>query len=91
MTNSSNCLLNISNKDIASKFILEDKVRMYFEIFDKFNLRGVIKFSNKIFTTNFNKLEIQINRRDFYTRLQNKVGFIPFIYNKRKIVIINND
>lgn len=75
-------------KETLNKFMLEDKIRDYFEIFDLFSLKGIAKFSNLVINNTFNKLEIQINKKDFFAH-QKLAGYIPFIYKKRKIIIKN--
>jgi hypothetical protein len=75
-----------SKEETIYKYILEEKIRDFKIISDLFNLKSITKISSLLSSTNFNNLEIEINKKDFYSH-QKLVGYIPFIYKKRKIKI----
>lgn len=82
-----------TKKDLVEAFIINDKLKDYYTIYDKFQLNNIIKLSSLLFDKNFNVLILEVDRKNFYNSYNtfNKVGYMPFIKDKRKIHIKNKD
>lgn len=86
-------ILNIQNidnnpKDPLRKYLLEEKVRDYFDLIDEYFLQDYIaNFHWNLFELNFRQLELTLRKNSLLTS-SNKMIFIPFRYRNKKILII---
>jgi hypothetical protein len=80
---------NIDNnpEDPLIKYLLEEKVRDYFDLVDEYFLQDYIaNFHWNLFELNFRQLELTIRKNSLLTS-SNKIIFIPFRYRNKKILI----
>lgn len=69
------------------KYLLEEKVRAYFDLIDEYFLQNYIaNFDSTLFESNFKYLELTLRKNSLLT-LSNKVIYIPFRYRNKKILI----
>lgn len=76
-----------NSQEQFKKYLLEEKVRDYFDLVDEYFLQNYIaNFNSTLFESNFKQLELTLRKNSLLT-LSNKVIYIPFKYRNKKILI----
>lgn len=76
-----------NSQEQFKKYLLEEKVRDYFDLIDEYFLQNYIaNFNSNLFESNFKQLELTLRKNSLLT-LSNKVIYIPFKYRNKKILI----
>ena len=76
-----------NSQEQFKKYLLEEKVRDYFDLIDEYFLQNYIaNFNSTLFESNFKQLELTLRKNSLLT-LSNKVIYIPFKYRNKKILI----